>query len=201
MTTTNTNTSTAAAPKKQPPAPSHGVDTPTLFATISAVADQPELAKFNFRATSRWVKGTHSKTTIDSFTGAGTEHTHEQEHVYDGDHPAVLCGADNAPTPVEFVLHALGSCLMAGIANIAAARRVTLTEVEAKISGDIDLRGLLGIDENVRNGYENLRVSFSIKGDAPAEKLQQIVEQSRARSAVFDIITNSVPVEIVVNAS
>lgn len=186
---------------KPAPTPRNGVDTPTLFATINAVAAQPELAKFQFRATTRWVKGTHARTTIDGFRGAGGEHTHKQPFAFDGDHPAVLVGADNGPTPVEMVLHALGTCLMAGVANIAAARRVDLHAVEAKIEGNIDLRGLLGISSQVRNGYEGIRVRFSIKGDAPQEKLQQIIEQSRDRSAVFDIITNAVPVEIVVNAS
>ena len=105
-------------------------------------------------------------------------------------------GGDKGPLPVEYLLVGLTSCLMSGIANISAARGVTLTEVEAKIEGDIDLRGILGLSDEVRNGYQSLRVEFKIKGDAPAEKLQQIVEQSRNRSAVFDVLTNGVPVEI-----
>jgi uncharacterized OsmC-like protein len=108
----------------------------------------------------------------------------------------VLVGADRGPTPIEFLLHALASCLTAGIANIAAARGVKLTEVESSVEGDIDLRGILGLSNEVRNGYQQIRVAFSIKGDAPEETLRQIVEQSRARSAVFDVITNEVPVEI-----
>jgi uncharacterized OsmC-like protein len=190
-----------ARANKPAPTPRNGVDTPTLFATINAVAAQPELAKFQFRATTRWLKGTHSRTTIESFSGAGGVHEHKQQHTYEGDHPAVLVGADNGPTPIEFVLHALGGCLIAGIANIAAARRVDLHEVVAKVEGNADLRGLLGISTNVRNGYDSIRVSFEIKGDAPAEKLQQIVEQSRSRSAVYDVLTRPVPIEIVVNAS
>jgi uncharacterized OsmC-like protein len=196
-----TATTASTKEKKAAPVPRNGVDTPTLFATIDAVRQQPELAKFEFRATTRWVKGTHSRTRIDSFKGAGGEHVHKREHFYDADHPSVLVGADNGPTPVEFVLQALGSCLMAGIANVAAARRVDLHEVVATIEGKVDLRGLLGISDEVRNGYESIRVSFEIKGDAPAEKLRQIVEQSRDRSAVFDVITHAVPVEIVVNPS
>jgi uncharacterized OsmC-like protein len=187
--------------KKPAPTPRNGVDVPAVFATINAVAQQPELAKFQFRATTRWTKGTHSRTTIDSFSGAGGEHVHKQVHVYDADHPAVLVGEDNGPTPAEFLLQALGSCLMAGVASVAAARRVDLYEVTAKIEGNVDLRGLLGISNDVRNGYKSIRVSFDIKGDAPAEKLQQIIEQSRNRSAVFDVITHGVPVEIVVNAN
>ena len=105
----------------------------------------------------------------------------------------MLVGADNGPTPVEYVLHALAACLTAGIANIAAARNVNLTEVESTVEGDIDLLGILGLDEGVRNGYEQIKVSFKLKGDDP-DKLRQVVEQSVARSAVYDIVTNGVPV-------
>lgn len=178
--------------------PLNGVDTPNLFATINVVRSQPELGAFQFRAKNRWVKGTHSQTRIESFSGAGGEHTHARVFDYDADHPAVLVGADNAPTPVEFLLHGLASCLTAGLANIAAARGVTLTEVESTVEGDIDLRGILGLSDEVRNGYRAIRVHFRISGDAPAEKLEQIVEQSRARSAVYDVLTNGVPVDITV---
>jgi uncharacterized OsmC-like protein len=178
--------------------PLNGVDTPNLFATINVVRSQPELGAFQFRAKNRWVRGTHSRTRIESFSGAGGEHTHATTFEFDADHPAVLVGADNGPTPVEFLLHGLASCLTAGIANIAAARGVSLTEVESTIEGDIDLRGILGLSDEVRNGYRRIRASFRIKGDAPAEKLQQIVEQSRARSAVYDVLTNGVPVDVTV---
>jgi uncharacterized OsmC-like protein len=192
-----------AAPReaKRQPVPLNGVDTPTLFATINAVRDQPELAKFQFRATNRWQKGTHSRTTIQSFSGAGGEQTHASEMQFDADHPKVLVGQDNGPTPVEFLLHGLAACLTAGIGNIAAARGVALTEVESTVEGDIDLRGILGISDEVRNGYQRIRVNFRIKGDAPPEKLREIVEQSRARSAVFDVLTNGTPVEVSVSAS
>jgi uncharacterized OsmC-like protein len=112
----------------------------------------------------------------------------------------VLVGSDHGPTPVEFVLHALAACLTAGLANIAAARGVRLTEVRSTVDGDIDLNGILGLDPDVRNGYEHIKVRFTVKGDAPADKLRQIVEQSQARSAVYDIITNRVPVTIDVHA-
>jgi len=185
---------------KKTPEPRNGVDTPALLGTIDAVGAHPELAKFQFRATNRWQKGTHSRTSIQSFHGAGGEHQHEKEFVYDGDHPAVLVGRDQGPTPVEFLLHALASCLTAGIGNIAAARGVTLYEVESTVEGDIDLQGILGLSDEVRNGYQSIRVNFKIKGDAPAEKLEQIVEQSRKRSAVFDALTNGTPITITVNA-
>jgi uncharacterized OsmC-like protein len=181
---------------KPAPVPRNGVDVPALFATLGAVRQQPELAAFTFRATNRWQKGTHSRSRMETFTGAGGDHQHVREFEFDGDHPAPLCGADQGPTPVEFLLHALLSCLTAGIGNIAAARGVDLDAVESSIEGDINLVGLLGIDTSVRNGYSALRVNFKISGDAPAEKLRQIVEQSKARSAVFDVITNQVPVSI-----
>jgi uncharacterized OsmC-like protein len=178
------------------PVARNGVDVPNLYGTINAVGNQPALAKFRFRATNRWLVGTHSRTTIEEFSGAGGEHTHIEPYAYDADHPAVLVGADQGPTPVEFLLHALGACLMAGVANIASARGVTLTSVEARIEGDIDLQGILGLSEDVRNGYEQIRVEFRIDGDASPEVLRQIVEQSRARSAVFDVLTNGVDVSV-----
>jgi uncharacterized OsmC-like protein len=174
----------------------NGVDVPNLFATINVVKENPPLAKFQFRTKHRWLKGTHSRGTIETFSGAGGEHTHKTTFTVDADHPAVLVGDDNAPLPVEYVLYGLGACIIGGIANIAAARGVTLTEVEASIEGDMDLRGILGLSPEVRNGYEGIRATFAIKGDAPAERLREVVEQARARSAVFDIITNRVPVQI-----
>ena len=174
----------------------NGVDTATLFATLDAVKAAPEAARFQFRARNEWLSGTHSRGTIDGFFGVGEERAHERTFHFDADHPAVLVGRDNGPTPVEYVLHALAACLTAGIANIAAARGVRLTEVRSTVAGDIDLNGILGLDPDVRNGYQGIAVRFTVKGDAPAEKLRQIVEQSRARSAVFDIITNQVPVTI-----
>ncbi len=179
--------------------PLNGVDTPRLFSTINAVGQQPELAQFRFRATNRWVSGTNSRTTIKSFYGAGTEQDHTRQFEYDADHPAVLCGTDNGPTPVEFLLIGLSSCLMAGLANVAAARGITLREANATIEGQIDLRGILGLSKDVRNGYERMRVTFDVAGDAPPEQLRALVEQSRARSAVYDVLTNGVPVDIQVD--
>jgi uncharacterized OsmC-like protein len=177
----------------------NGVDTATLFATLDAVKAAPEAAKFQFRADNEWIRGTHSRSTIHGFHGVGAERTHERTFRFDADHPAVLVGRDNGPTPVEYVLHALAACLTAGLANIAAARGVTLTEVHSTVSGDIDLNGLLGLDPGVRNGYQQIKVSFVLRGDNP-EKLREVVEQSRRRSAVLDIITNGVPVSIDVDA-
>lgn len=178
----------------------NGVDTATLFATLDAVRGNPDIAKFQFRATNTWVSGTHNRSTIHGFYGAMQEMTHEQPWTFDADHPAVLVGADNGPTPVEYLLHALAACLTAGLANIAAARGVNLSMVESTVEGDIDLLGILGLSSEVRNGFQQIRVSFKVRGDDP-EKLRRVVEQSRLRSAVFDIITNGVPVTIDVDAA
>ena len=181
---------------RAPREPLNGVDTPALLATINVVKEAPALAKFRFRATNRWVSGTYSESRVDSFSGAGGEHTHRTEFRYGADHPAVLVGQDRGPTPIEFLLVGLAACITAGIGNVAAARGVTLTSIESQVEGDIDLQGILGLSDQVRNGYERIRISFTIAGDAPPAKLRQIVEQSRARSAVFDVLTNGVPVDI-----
>jgi len=177
----------------------NGVDTATLFATLNAVKQAPEAAKFQFRAHNQWVSGTHNRGTIADYFGVGEERSHERTFVFDADHPAVLVGRDHGPTPTEFLLHALAACLTAGIANIAAARRITLTEVRSTVTGDIDLNGILGLNPDVRNGYQQITVRFTIKGDAPAETLRELVEQSRASSAVYDSVTNGAPVAIEVN--
>ena len=181
---------------RAPRPPLNGVDTPTLLNTIAVVAGQPELAKFQFRAYNEWIEGTHSRSSMQGFSGAGGEHDHVKPFFADGDHPTVLCGGDRAPTPVEWLLHGLAACITAGIGNIAAARGVKLTKVRSHVEGDIDLRGILGISDEVRNGFRNIAIRFEIEGDAPPEKLRQIVEQARARSAVFDVLTNGVPVEV-----
>src|SRR5207237_10903245 len=138
----------------------------------------PELANFQFRASNRWVAGTHSQSTFRGFFGARQEMSHAVAQAATADHPAILVGEDNGPSPVEFLLHALAACLTAGIANIAAARGVNLESVESTVEGDIDLLGLLGLSNEVRNGYEQIKVSFRLRGDDP-EKLAAVVAQSR----------------------
>jgi uncharacterized OsmC-like protein len=175
----------------------NGVDVPTLFATMDAVKGTPEIAAFQFRARNRWVSGTHSISTIRGFTGALQEDTSRTEDfVYDADHPVVLVGTGSGPTPVEFLLHAIAACLTAGVANIAAARGITLHEVTSTVEGDIDLRGVLGLSGEVRNGYSAIRVHLDVAGDASDEQLRAVVEQSRRRSAVYDVLTNGVPVSV-----
>jgi uncharacterized OsmC-like protein len=177
----------------------NGVDTDGLFATRNAVKADPELAEFQFRATNRWVSGTHNQSTIHDFYGAKQEMTHKAAWTYDADHPAVLVGQDSGPTPVEFLLHALAACLASGLANIAAVRGVELSEVTAEVQGDIDLLGILGLSDEVRNGFKQIKVHFTLRGD-DADKLRDVVEQSRRRSAVYDVLTNGVPVSIEVDA-
>jgi uncharacterized OsmC-like protein len=180
----------------------NGVDVPTLFATLDAVKGAPELADFRFRASNSWQRGTHSRTTIQGFYGAGQEDTSRTEAFsYDADHPAVLVGGGNAPTPVEFLLHAIAACLTAGVVTVAAARGVTLHRVESSVEGDIDLLGVLGLSAEVRNGYRQIRVSFAVQGDASADQLTALVEQSRRRSAVYDVLTSGTDVVIDVTAA
>jgi len=175
----------------------NGVDTATLFATLDAVKAQPEIAKFQFRASNTWVNGTHNQSTLSGFYGAMQEMEHRHVTTVDADHPAVLVGDDHAPTPVEYLLHAIAACLTAGVANVAAARGVELTKVTSTVQGDIDLLGIFGLsDGSVRNGYEQIKVTFHIDGDADEATLRRIVEQSRNRSAVYDVLTNGTPVHI-----
>jgi uncharacterized OsmC-like protein len=177
----------------------NGVDTAALFATIDAVKGDPDLAIFQFRVTNRWVSGTHNQSTIHAFHGCKQEMTHAAAWTYDADHPAVLVGEDHGPTPVEYLLHALAACLASGLANIAAARGVNLDEVTTTVEGDIDLRGILGLSDEVRNGFQQIAVRFAVRGDDP-DKLRAVVEQSRRRSAVYDLLTNGLPVSIEVDA-
>jgi uncharacterized OsmC-like protein len=180
----------------------NGVDVPTLFATLDAVKGAPQIAQFQFRTTNEWVSGTHNRSKIQGFYGAGQEDTSRTEpFVYDADHPTVLVGTNQGPTPVEFLLHAIAACLTSGLANIAAARGITLRRVASTVEGDIDLLGIFGLSDEVRNGYRQIRVRFDVDGDAPPEKLAALVEQSRRRSAVYDVLTNGTDVQIDVRTS
>lgn len=193
----STTTVTIEAPRaRKTPVPLHGINTPALFATIDVVRGQPQLGKFQFRANGEWLSGTHMRTTMSEFSGAGGEHSHQAAFTAEADHPAVLCGADQAPSPVEYLLHALAACITAGTANIAAARGVTLHEVKTSLAGDIDLRGILGLSDQVRNGYDTIRLDVSIRGDAPDAKLREIVQQACDRSAVLDVLRHGTSVAI-----
>ena len=175
----------------------NGVDTEKLFATLDLIKEQPELARFQFRATNRWIDGSHNRSTIKGFYGAGAEDTSRAEPFQlDAGEPAILLGTDTGPNPAEYVLHALAACLTTSIVYTAAARKVRLTSVESTVTGNLDARGAFGLDDEVRNGFERIAVSFKVAGDAPQAKLREIVERARERSAVHDMVTNGVPVAV-----
>ena len=175
----------------------NGVDTEQMFGTLDAIKAQPELARFQFRATNRWIGGAHNRSTIKDFWGAGQEDTSRAAAFrLDAGEPAVLLGADTGPNPAEYLLHALAACLTTSLVYVAAARNVHLTEVESTLEGDMDVRGALGLSDEVRNGFSKIRVTFKVKGDAPEEKLREVVERAQARSAVFDMVSHGVPVEV-----
>ena len=173
----------------------NGVDTEKMFATLDLIKEQPELARFQFRATNRWIDGAHNRSTIQGFYGAGEENTSRTEaFALDAGEPEVLLGKDTGPNPVEFLLHSLAACLTTSIVYVAAARNVRLTSVESELTGDLDARGAFGIDPEPRNGFEHIDVAFRVTGDAPEEKLREVVQRARERSAVYDIVTNGVPI-------
>ena len=175
----------------------NGVDTERLYATLDLIKAHPELAKFQFRASNSWIDGAHNRSTIKGFYAAGGEDTtRSQEFVIDAGEPAILIGTDTGANPAELLLHALAACLTTSIVYVAAARKVTLNSVESVLTGDMDVRGALGVSDEPRNGFERIRVSFRVMGEAPTEKLRQVVEQARKRSAVYDMVTHGVPVAV-----
>lgn len=178
----------------------NGVDTEKLFATLKLIKERPELAKFQFRASNHWIGGAHNRSAIKGFYAAGDEDTSRgEEFELDASEPAILLGTDTGPNPAEYLLHALAACLTTSIVYVAAARKVELGWVESKITGDMDVRGALGVDDEPRNGFERINVSFRVAGNAPEEKLREIVERAKARSAVYDMVTNGVPVGVEVS--
>jgi uncharacterized OsmC-like protein len=175
----------------------NGVDTQQLFGTLDVVKSDPSLAKFRFRARNRWLGGAHNRTTIRDFYAAGQEDTSRgHEFTIDAGEPAILLGTDTGANPAEALLHALAACLTTSLVYVAAARGVHLTEVESTLEGEMDVQGALGLSDDHRNGFEHIRVSFRVKGDAPEEKLREVVERGQRRSAVFDMVTNGVPVSV-----
>jgi uncharacterized OsmC-like protein len=172
----------------------NGVDTEKLFGTLDAIKAQPEIALFRFRVENRWLDGAHNRSTIKDFYAACQEDTSRAAAFeLDAGEPQILLGNDTGPNPAESLLHALAACLTTSLVYVAAARGVRLTEVRSQLEGVMDVRGALGISREVRNGFDEIRVSFRIKGDAPAEKLRELAERAQARSAVFDIVSRGVP--------
>ena len=175
----------------------NGVNVDQLMQTVVAIKGRPSLAKFNFRARNRWIDGGHNRSTVKDFYGAGQEDdTRAAAFVLDNDEPAVLLGDDQGANPVEFVLHALAGCLTTSLVYHAAAQGIKIEEVESFLEGDLDLHGFLGLSDDVRNGYENLRVTFRVKADAPEEKIRELCDLAQRRSPVFDIVSNPVPVSV-----
>jgi uncharacterized OsmC-like protein len=175
----------------------NGVDTQQLFGTLDAIKSNPDLGRFQFRASNRWIDGSHNRSTIQRFYGASQEDTSRREpFVIDAGEPAILLGHDHGANPAEALLHALAACLTTSIVYVAAARGVALTSVESTLEGDMDVQGALGLSDEVRNGFERIRVTFKVEGEASPEKLREVVTRARERSAVYDIVSNGVPVAL-----
>ena len=177
----------------------NGVNVAALLGAREALSGAPEAARFKWRATSEWLNGTHSRATVDGFFGLGDEQKHRQTFRFDSDHPEIFAAADNGATPVEFVLVGLAGCLTAGIAAVAQNRNIQLKSVKATLEASMDLQGILGVDANVRNGFDGIKVHYAIDADASAEEIAARVAQSQKRSAVFDVVTN--PTDVTVTAS
>jgi uncharacterized OsmC-like protein len=174
----------------------NGVNVAAVLEAREAMAGMPAAAKFQWRATSEWVNGIHTRSTVRDYFGAGEEQSHRQTFAYDTDHPELFAADDNGPAPVEMVLVGLAGCLTGGIAAVATNRGITLRSVKAVITGDMDLQGVLGIDPDVRNGFSDVHVRYEIDADASRTDIEGLVAQSQKRSAVFDIMTN--PTNVVV---
>jgi len=179
----------------------NGVDTQQMYGTLDAIKAQPELGRFEFRARNEWIAGAHNRSTIQGFYGAGQEDSSRtQAFELDAGEPAILLGTDTGANPAEYLLHALAACLTTSIVYVAAARNVRLTSVESTLVGEMDVRGALGVSDEVRNGFERIGITFRVTGEAPDEKLREVVERAQARSAVFDMVTNGVRVDLEVAA-
>jgi len=174
----------------------NGVNVEALLGAREALAGAPEAARFKWRASSEWRRGTHSQTTISGFHGLGGEQQHRQPFRFDTDHPQIFASEDHGATPVEMVLVGLAGCLSAGVAAIAQNRNIQLRSVKATLEAGMDVRGILGVDANVRNGFEGIQVHFEIDADASAADIAALVAQSQKRSAVFDILTNPTDVAV-----
>ena len=174
----------------------NGVNVDALLAAREALKQAPEAAKFTWRASCKWQNGTHSQTTIQGFHGLGADQQHKTETSFSADHPEIFASEDLGVTPVEYMLVGLASCLTAGVAAVAQNRGIQLRSVESKVEGTMDIQGILGMDSQVRNGYDDIKITFNIDADASKKEIEAIVAQSQKRSAVYDIITNPVNVSV-----
>ena len=177
----------------------NGVNVEALLAAREALSEAPEAAKFKWRAKCRWENGTHSQTNIQGFHGLGEEQNHKTEFSFSADHPEIFASEDLGATPIEYILVGLASCLTAGVASVAQNRGIQLKSVEANLEGAMDIQGILGIDSDVRNGYDDIKVKFNIDADASKEEIEALVAQSQKRSAVYDVVTNPTNVTVEVN--
>jgi uncharacterized OsmC-like protein len=176
----------------------NGVNVDALLAARTALSAAPEAAQFKWRATCSWLKGTHSRSVVEGFFGLGGEQHHKSTFTLDADHPEVFASEDNAATPVEIVLAALASCLTAGVASVAQLRGIQLRSVTATLEAGMDIQGILGMDSDVRNGFDGIRVTFNVDADATPDEIRAVVAQSQKRSAVYDVITNPTNVTVFV---
>ncbi len=174
----------------------NGVNVAALLEAREALTNAPEAAQFKWRATCEWKNGTHSRSTVEGYFGLGEEHKHKSTFTFDADHPEVFASEDLGATPVELVLVGLASCLTAGVAAVAQHREIQLRSVIATIEGGMDIQGILGIDKDVRNGFDGIKVSYKIDADASADDLKALVAQSQKRSAVYDIVANPTNVTV-----
>src|SRR6266480_966017 len=174
----------------------NGVNVQALLDAREVLKGAPAAAKFTWRASCKWQNGTYSKTNVHGFFGLGQEQQHKTETSFHADHPEIFASEDRGITPIEYVLVGLASCLTAGVAAVAQNRGVQLRSVESKLEGKMDIRGILGIDSEVRNGYDDIKVTFHIDADAPQKDIEALVAQSQKRSAVYDIITNPTNVTV-----
>jgi uncharacterized OsmC-like protein len=174
----------------------NGVNVQALLDAREVLKGAPQAAAFTWRATCEWKKGTHSRTSVQKFFGLGEEQQHRTASSFDADHPEIFASEDNGITPVEYLLVGLASCLTAGIAAVAQNRGIQLRSVESTVEGKMDIRGILGVDSDVRNGYDDIKVTFKIDADASKKDIEALVAQSQKRSAVYDAITNPVNVTV-----
>jgi uncharacterized OsmC-like protein len=177
----------------------NGVNVEALLGAREALSKAPAAARFSWKATSKWVGGTHTRTRLKGFFGLGQEQSHKSEFSFDTDHPEIFASEDKGATPVELVLTGLAGCLTAGVAAVAQMRKIQLRSVTATLEGDMDIQGILGIDSDVRNGFDGIKVKFDIDADATRAEIEALVAQSQKRSAVFDALTNPTQVTVSVN--
>ena len=174
----------------------NGVNVQALLDAREVLKGAPEAAQFTWRASAKWQSGVHSTIKVQSFFGLGEEQSHKEEWTFEADHPEVFAAEDNGITPIEYLLVGLASCLTGGIASVAENRGIQLRSVESTVEGGHDIRGILGADSDVRNGYNDIKVTFNIDADASRQDIEALVAQSQKRSAVFDALTNPTNVTV-----